>query len=55
MEMRSKNVLTGPKHLFPIPDVSVGRYLYQCLSSHGHRIAQVSADVTVLVLISVLL
>lgn len=55
MEMGSNNVLTGPKLLFPVPDVSLGRYLYQCLSSHGDRIAQVSAVVTVLVNISVAL
>jgi hypothetical protein len=52
MEMGSKNVLTGSKLSFPIPDVSLGRYLYQRLSSHGDRVAQVSAVVTGLAVIA---
>jgi hypothetical protein len=51
MEMGSKNVLTGPKFVFPIADVSLGRYLYKCLSSYGDRIAQVTGVVTVLAVI----
>ncbi|XP_069682668.1 luciferin 4-monooxygenase-like isoform X3 [Periplaneta americana] len=41
--MEYKFVLTGPKLTHSVPNISLGQHLYQCLSSHGEKVAQVDA------------
>jgi hypothetical protein len=40
--MASQHILSGPEMLLKIPDISLGRYLYQKLVSHGNAVAMVS-------------
>jgi hypothetical protein len=34
-------ILSGPKDLYSVPDVPLGKYLYDKLKEHGNKIAQV--------------
>ena len=36
-------ILSGPKDLYSVPDVPLGKYLYDKIKEHGNKIAQVSS------------
>jgi hypothetical protein len=40
--MASKFILRGPDQVDSIPDISLGRHLYQSLVDHGYKVAMVS-------------
>jgi len=40
--MESQFILRGPDQVDSIPDISLGRYLYQTLVDYGNRVAMVS-------------
>jgi len=39
--MASQFILRGPEQDDSIPDISLGRYLYQSLVDHGNKVAMV--------------
>jgi len=39
--MASQFILRGPDQVDSIPDISLGRHLYQSLVNHGNRVAMV--------------
>ncbi|PNF29545.1 Luciferin 4-monooxygenase [Cryptotermes secundus] len=41
--MASQHILSGPEISITVPDISVGRYLYQSLVRHGNAVAMVDA------------
>jgi hypothetical protein len=40
--MASQHILSGPEVSLTVPDISLGRYLYERLVSHGDAVAMVS-------------